>query len=99
MHGPEMTLATRPTSPAATAPMRAGSSIDADAFAAIRRRMMLEFCKWDTQVGDVATLADFPLVLSSAAWDELCAASLALTRETLEMESRLLQRPDLWGTI
>jgi hypothetical protein len=37
--------------------------IDPTAFAEVRRRMMLEGCKWNPQVGDVAPLALFPLVL------------------------------------
>ena len=60
---------------------------------------MLEFCKWDPQVGDVSTLADFPLVLSRTAWAGLRNTAEALTRETLAMERRLLERPDLYATL
>jgi len=75
--------------------VHAGAQINADAFEIIRRRMMLEFCKWDAQVGDVSTLADFPLVIPAAQWCELEHAAEVMTRETLEMETRLLDRPDL----
>ena len=57
--------------------------------------MGLEKHKWDAQVGDVAALAPFPLVLSKAAWQELKALSLALAQETVRLEMELLRRPDL----
>ncbi len=66
-----MTTAAIPISPDQTCQLRAGPSIDRDSFATIRRRMMLECCKWDAQVEDVSTLADFPLILSRIAWQEL----------------------------
>jgi hypothetical protein len=80
---------------AASPALRAGLAVDDDAFAAIRRRMVLDYCKWDPQVGDVATIGRFPLILSRAAWRELASAAEALASETLELERRLIQRPDL----
>jgi hypothetical protein len=75
--------------------IRAGRAIDAETFAALRRRMVLEHCKWDPQVGDVSTIAPFPLVLSAAAWRELSTVAEALCAETMAIERRLLERPAL----
>src|SRR5687767_11954262 len=91
------TRATMPVAPrSATLPvLRAGPALAPDAFAAIRRRLVLEFCKWDPQVGDVATLAPFPLILHRGAWRDLRRAAEQLARETLDAEHALLRRPDL----
>src|SRR4051794_23467042 len=89
-----MTTAVEPISTSA-ASLRVGAQIDTDAFEAIRRRMMLQFCKWDTQVEDVSTLAEFPLIISRDQWKELARDAEQLARETLRMEQRLLDRPDL----
>jgi hypothetical protein len=77
--------------------LRAGRSVDPRDFKRIRTRMLLEFCKWDPQVGDVSTLCPFPLILPQSEWREICAAAEAMTRETLAMEERLLGRPDLYA--
>ena len=57
--------------------------------------MMLHACKWDPQVGDVATLAPFPLLLTPAAWQELAAAAEQLASELMPAERALIDRPDL----
>lgn len=57
--------------------------------------MLLHGCKWDPQVGDVSTLATFPLILSAGAWRELSADAEALAAELLAVEQALLGRPDL----
>jgi glutathionylspermidine synthase len=77
------------------APLRAGAALDAEAFHAIRRAMVLEHCKWDPQVGDVSTLAPFPLILSAVAWRELERLTSQLAMETLAAERELLERPEL----
>jgi len=64
-------------------------------FNALRRRAIFDCCKWDPQVGDVCTLAPFPLVLTPEAWAELCAHAGALARETLALERELSERPEL----
>lgn len=76
-------------------PYRAGAPLDPDAFATIRLRMALEFCKWDPQVGDTCTLSRFPLVMGRAAWRELAGLARELAAETLAAEAELLSRPDL----
>ena len=55
----------------------------------------MDFCKWDPQVGDISTLANFPLIISHGEWSCLKTAAEELARETIELEYRLLDRPDL----
>jgi hypothetical protein len=78
----------------ATHGIRCGASLDAHTFRELARTMALDHHKWDAQVGDVAALAPFPLVLSKAAWRELHSLSTALARETVAIECELLDRPD-----
>lgn len=73
-----------------------GDPIDAAAFAALRRRALFECCKWDPQVGDVATLSRIPLLLAPPAWRRIASFAEALAREILDAEEELLSRPDLW---
>jgi glutathionylspermidine synthase len=75
--------------------IRAGDSLDRQVFEGIRRRAVLEGCKWDPQVGDVSTLAEFPLFLSRRSWDELATLAERLTSEALAAEGEVLHRPDL----
>ena len=60
--------------------------LDPSAFAEIRRRMMLEGCKWDPQVGDVATLAPFPIVLPAVVAGALARLAEQLAAEVLAAE-------------
>ena len=76
-------------------PLSCGLSLTHDEFAGIRRRMMLEFCKWDPQVEDVSTLCPYPLLLTEQAWQQLKDWSEMLAEETLAAEAELLTRPDL----
>lgn len=78
-----------------TPPLRPGDSLDQRTFQNIRRRAILEGCKWDPQVGDVSTLAPFPLILSRDAGNELTALTERLTAETLQAEQEILNRPEL----
>jgi glutathionylspermidine synthase len=61
--------------------------------------MVLNCCKWDPQVGDVATLAPFPLLIGRAEWQGLCSTAEALARELIAAEAELLGRPDLHRTL
>ena len=83
----------------AIAPLRVGNSLDADSFHAIRRQMMLDFCKWDGQIGDVATLADFPMIITADQWRTLATLAESATAELLAAENELLSRPDLHRTL
>lgn len=62
----------------------------------LRRTAVFTCHKWDHQVEDVATIARGPLVLTRSAWETLAHDAEALTRETLTLETELLNRPDLW---
>jgi Glutathionylspermidine synthase preATP-grasp len=77
----------------------AGDVVDRGRFAAIRRRMILEHCKWDPQVGDVSTLASFPLLLAPLVARELAETAETLARETLELERAVLRRPELFSAL
>jgi glutathionylspermidine synthase len=57
--------------------------------ALIRKAMALNFCKWDPQVGDVATLAPFPLVLKEAHRKYLFRAAEQLTQELFAAEDEI----------
>jgi glutathionylspermidine synthase len=64
-------------------------------FARVRRRLVLNHFKWDPQVGDVGTLARFPLVLPAGVVRGLFELAEALAAETAAAEAELLGRPDL----
>src|SRR5262249_57633849 len=65
------------------------------AFAHVRRRLILDHFKWDPQVGDVNTLARFPLVLPADVVLGLYELAEALAAETVTAEDELLGCPDL----
>jgi hypothetical protein len=65
--------------------------VDAHAFAEIRCRMVLDGCKWDPQVGDVATLAPFPVVIPGAVARTLGRLAEQLASEALGAEPAVLQ--------
>src|SRR5256885_1703309 len=71
------------------------AELDAGRFAGVRRRLVLDHCKWDPQVGDVSTLARFALVLPADEWRRLSGLAERLAAEALAAEQELLRRPDL----
>src|SRR3954467_2399642 len=71
-----------------------GPLSDAD-FARVRRRLILDHFKWDPQVGDVGTLARFPLVLPAEVVRGLFDLAEELAAETEAAEAELLDRPHL----
>jgi glutathionylspermidine synthase len=71
------------------------SRVPAREFATIRRRAIFECCKWDPQVEDECTVADFALLLSTSAWAELTLLAERLAAETLAAEDELSRRPEL----
>jgi hypothetical protein len=75
--------------------LRAGPTLDPAAFAALRRRAVLEGCKWDPQVGDVDVLTPFPLVMRRSAWEKLAAQAERLAAEVLAAEAEVSRRPEL----
>jgi hypothetical protein len=76
-------------------PVIAGEPLDAAAFARLRQRMILDGCKWDPQVGDMGTLAPFPLIMKAAAWREIAGLAELLSVEALAAEEEILRRPEL----
>jgi hypothetical protein len=76
-------------------PLRAGDPAAAEAFEEVRREMVLGGCKWDPQVGDVSTLAPFPLLLARPVWRQLCTWTEELARELMAAETELIARPEL----
>jgi hypothetical protein len=79
----------------AASSLRAGSPIAALAFSEIRRRAVLNGCKWDPQVGDIDTLASFPLVMSASEWQHLAKLATRLTAEALAAEEEVSHHPEL----
>lgn len=76
-----------------------GAPLAPDVWADVRRRTILEGCKWDPQVEDVSVLAPFPLLVARPAWEELAALAEALARETAAAEDEILARPELHGEL
>ena len=76
-------------------PWRVGDTIAPEDFEAIRRRLMLEHCKWDSQVGDVSTIAPFAFILRQGAWQQLSKFAEALFSEMVEAEQELFNQPKL----
>ena len=76
-------------------PIRATEPINPHTYQQVRRSLMLNHCKWDSQVGDVCTLAPFALILSRTTWQALCRDTEDLACEALAAEGELLQRPIL----
>ncbi len=75
--------------------LRTKNAIDANAFSALRRRAVLEGCKWDPQVGDIDTLSPFPLVMKTSAWKRIATQAERLTKEALAAEQEIARRPEL----
>lgn len=88
-----MTTLLAPNETAAS--LKAGKQLSPAEFAVVRRRMVLDSCKWDPQVGDVATLAPFPLLVRRSTWLQLVAWAEALAREAIDAERELIARPEL----
>jgi glutathionylspermidine synthase len=82
-----------------TSPWRTVEPLDVESSAFLRRRAIFDCCKWDPQVGDVATIADCPLVLTRPAWCELTRLAELLAREIADAEVELVDRPELHGQL
>jgi|GEM_PF-616791 len=81
-------------------PIRAGRALDDEKYHALRRRAVLEGCKWDPQVGDTETLARFPLVIAEAEWRRLAAWAEELAAEAGAAEEEVAERrPELIGRL
>lgn len=76
--------------------LRATAAIPPERYARVRREMVLRHCKWDPQVGDAPTLADFALVMERSEWRALAQMAEALARETVAAEEEILAHPEWW---
>jgi len=79
--------------------LRAGPAVDPKAFSVLRRRAMLEGCKWDPQVGDISTLCSFPLMMRRNVWERLAFQAECLSAEAAVAEEEISRRPDLLGEL
>lgn len=75
--------------------MRAGEVLEPKTVLEIRRRAALEGYKWDAQVGDVTTLAPFPLVMKRSVWEQLSVWAQRLASEAAAAEAEISRRPHL----
>ena len=71
-------------------PLRTGAALDADIFQKVRRRALLEGCKWDPQVRDTPTLAPFPLLLRRSEWDLVAKWAENLSAEAFAAEREIV---------
>jgi len=72
-----------------------GNPLNECAMASIRRQAVLEGCKWDPQVGDVSTLAAFPLIMRGSVWSNLARYAEQLAAEAFSAEVEIASRPEL----
>lgn len=75
--------------------LRAEHALEQKDFISVRREAALEGCKWDAQVGDITTLAPFPLVLKRSHWKKLALWAEQLAAEAVEAEIEIAQKPEL----
>jgi hypothetical protein len=71
------------------------ATVKNEAWSEIRRRAVLDGCKWDPQVGDIDTLSPFPLVLNTSVWKLLARYAEQLSAEAISAEDEISHRPDL----
>ena len=72
------------------------ASLPKDQYGRIVEHMALSGCKWDIQVGDVATLAPFALTISRQTCADLFHLAESLTEEIAAIERELSHKPELW---
>ena len=75
--------------------LRVEPAVDTATLSSLRRRAVLEGCKWDPQVGDVDTLTPFPLVLKRSVWKQIASQAEQLTQEAVAAEEEISRRPEL----
>ena len=76
-------------------PWREVKPLAPKAFSKIRLKTIFDCCKWDPQVEDVSTLADFPLLLDSKEWRSIALEAEKLASETIAAENEILEKPFL----
>jgi glutathionylspermidine synthase len=75
--------------------LRAGEPMSPHVLSSVRRRAVLEGCKWDPQVADVSTLTPYPLLMRRSSWRRLAGLAERLAAETLVAEAEIVSRPEL----
>lgn len=68
-------------------------------YSAYKKEVIFSCNKWDPQIGDINSISDHVVLLSSQTAKNLSLWAEALYSETLLCEKKLLRRPDLWKTI
>ena len=63
-----------------TGPWIPATPLDDRSHAIVRRRAIFDADKWDPQVGDTATIARYPLLITREAWAEVSALAEALAQ-------------------
>ena len=76
-------------------PLGFGTALRAGEFRDIQRRLSLDCCKWDSQVGDVSTLFRQSLLIAADEWARLRGLAEALASELDGAEQELFLRPEL----
>jgi hypothetical protein len=94
---PHVEEETRPTGNALALErdVRCGDRVDRRSFLGLTRTLTREHHQWDAQVGDVAALAPFRLVLFRAAWRKLDSLAGALAPESVAIKKKLADGLDL----
>jgi hypothetical protein len=75
--------------------VRAGPPLRPSEFEEMRLRACLYHAKWDPQVGDVATVASFPLLLSERTWRQLSTWAESLAAELVAAEHEVITSSQL----
>lgn len=82
-----------------THPVRCGESIGNEEFWRIRSELSLDFCKWDSQVGDICTLFRQPLLITQQTWNFLSETAETVAAELTSAEEELLGKPELFPAL
>src|SRR4051812_44625571 len=80
-------------------PIRAAARVEHDAFARIKSLLFVDAFKWDSQLRDLCTLADFPLLISASTWKDLVEIASSLSVEILAAEREVLGKRELFDVV
>ncbi|HUO08938.1 MAG TPA: glutathionylspermidine synthase family protein [Phycisphaerae bacterium] len=75
--------------------LRCGRALSDAEFQEVRLETIFDCGKYDPQVGDVATLCRYPLLMDRSTWEGLASLAEGLSRETLSAEAELVERTEL----
>ncbi len=83
----------------ATLPLTFGPAVGEADFQSIQSRMALDFCKWDSQIGDASTLFRQPVLIGPGTWLKLRQMAENLAAELMTAEEELIHRPKLYSIL